>query len=441
LILFFLILIDSILFSLNPKFMAPKHIKDMGTRIYKEGNYPNTVKFLLRTLNSYPEDEQLLLYLAYSYLNLGLYTKSEKSYIDILKLNPKNFYAISGLSSLYQNRIQDSISRNNYNLGFLYVKKAEYYIPEMSIFYTKDAELNMHIGNYEEAVTQWKSSWEKDPLDMDKKLTSDIWMLDKMFECCKYLNNDQWIDTKKYITGLQKKYQDNEELMILAADIYFYCNEETVKRNELRMKAYKKYVEKNGAHPPVEVYFPLKGKWYVTSGNFESLFDTHNGYNGYCFDLVKIDEKGSRFASGSGSKNTDFLSYNENIYACQDGIVESVSDSVEDNIVGKVNFISTNQVKIRHSLNNDIYYSVYLHLKKGTIPVKAGDNVVKGQFIGKVGNSGLSYAPHLHFGLFDQKRVSIPIIFLTESKDINNPENVIINQIINLKRNDTVSNQ
>jgi murein DD-endopeptidase MepM/ murein hydrolase activator NlpD len=65
-------------------------------------------------------------------------------------------------------------------------------------------------------------------------------------------------------------------------------------------------------------------------------------------------------------------------------------------------------------------FTVYVHLKKGSLKVKAGDSVKKGEEIGLVGNSGISYAPHLHFGVYDENRVSLPFKFT-----LNNPDNTL----------------
>lgn len=53
-----------------------------------------------------------------------------------------------------------------------------------------------------------------------------------------------------------------------------------------------------------------------------------------------------------------------------------------------------NYVMIEHS--NGIY-TYYAHMAKDSITVKAGDKVKQGQVIGKIGNSGSSTGPHLHF--------------------------------------------
>ena len=44
-------------------------------------------------------------------------------------------------------------------------------------------------------------------------------------------------------------------------------------------------------------------------------------------------------------------------------------------------------------------YSVMMHMQQGSVTVKAGDRVVTGQVIGRLGNSGDSFGPHLHYQL------------------------------------------
>ena len=44
---------------------------------------------------------------------------------------------------------------------------------------------------------------------------------------------------------------------------------------------------------------------------------------------------------------------------------------------------------------------MYAHLIKGSVLVEVGDKVKKGDVIAKLGNTGNSNAPHLHFQLMD----------------------------------------
>lgn len=53
-----------------------------------------------------------------------------------------------------------------------------------------------------------------------------------------------------------------------------------------------------------------------------------------------------------------------------------------------------NMVKIEHSNG---YITRYLHLSYGSVCVKVGDYVKKGQVIGYMGNTGYSFGGHLHF--------------------------------------------
>ncbi len=65
--------------------------------------------------------------------------------------------------------------------------------------------------------------------------------------------------------------------------------------------------------------------------------------------------------------------------------------------------------------HNDQEYSFLAHFIPGSIKVKEGDTVKRGQVIGKCGNSGHSTEPHLHFHFQDHPNFylgrGIPIKF------------------------------
>lgn len=60
-------------------------------------------------------------------------------------------------------------------------------------------------------------------------------------------------------------------------------------------------------------------------------------------------------------------------------------------------------------------YAFYAHLQPGSIRVRVGDRVRRGQVIGLVGNSGNSVGPHLHFHIGDANSLNggegIPFVF------------------------------
>ncbi|HOJ62931.1 MAG TPA: peptidoglycan DD-metalloendopeptidase family protein [Spirochaetota bacterium] len=378
---------------------------------FRNGNYKESIKSCLKILNCDPNNHSSMLLLGYSYQSLGEYKKAEKTYTQILSLYPDHYEAKNALNSLYQKLINDAIAKKNINLAFSIIKRAEYYLPNEPIFYNIDADLNTEIENYDEAISLLKKYWELNPLSLEKRVTQDLWILNKITNIYKRLGKKRMAEWRDFITGLNKKFPENLDLMIMLANIYFFNDEEPVKRNNLRNKALKIYLSSAGNRESPPMFFPLKGRWIVISGPFQTNLDTHNGYDAYYLDFSKIDENKNRIFKGNGNENSDYLSYNEQVYASYDGIVEAVSDAASDNPVGKPNFLATNYVQIKHIIDGKVYYTVYYHLKKGSIRVSVGDKVSKGEHIGNIGNSGISYAPHLHFGLYDENKVSLPVSF------------------------------
>lgn len=73
------------------------------------------------------------------------------------------------------------------------------------------------------------------------------------------------------------------------------------------------------------------------------------------------------------------------IYAPADGVVESIDND------------SNNGLRIRHEVNGEVFYTLYLHMYRGDILVQPGQTVSAGERIGAIGNAGYSTGPHLHF--------------------------------------------
>lgn len=125
----------------------------------------------------------------------------------------------------------------------------------------------------------------------------------------------------------------------------------------------------------------------------------------FAIDYVKMNENGRRFM-GDSLKNESYFAEGVDALAVADGIVVAVKDSIPENIPGPASravpitleTVGGNFVIIDIGQGR---YAFYAHLKPGSLRVRPGDRVRKGQVIGLVGNSGNSTEPHLHFHLAD----------------------------------------
>jgi murein DD-endopeptidase MepM/ murein hydrolase activator NlpD len=85
------------------------------------------------------------------------------------------------------------------------------------------------------------------------------------------------------------------------------------------------------------------------------------------------------------------------VLAAEDGIVTFVKDTSNTGGANPSNWRHTNFIVIMHS-NGE--YSRYDHLSYGSSKVKVGQHVRAGEEIAKVGMTGYTYLPHLHFQVF-----------------------------------------
>ncbi|MBI5367778.1 MAG: M23 family metallopeptidase [Planctomycetes bacterium] len=144
---------------------------------------------------------------------------------------------------------------------------------------------------------------------------------------------------------------------------------------------------------------PFAGRWLVFWGGDTAEQNQHHGVlcQRFAFDLLGVGEDG-KTVHGEGTRNEDYNAFGREILAPADGVVVEAVDGVRDNAPGSMNPYAAigNAVTIRH---RDQEYTVLAHLKQGSVRVKAGEEVKRGQVLGLCGNSGNSSEPHLHFHL------------------------------------------
>ncbi|XOS92163.1 M23 family metallopeptidase [Brevibacillus laterosporus] len=108
---------------------------------------------------------------------------------------------------------------------------------------------------------------------------------------------------------------------------------------------------------------------------------------------------------GDPTKNESYYAYGQEVSAAADGKVVKVENEIPDNDpVGTTNKTQLlgNHVIIDHG-NGE--YSVTAHLKTGSLTVKVGDQVKRGEVIGLCGNSGNSSEAHIHFQVSNSPEV------------------------------------
>ncbi len=144
------------------------------------------------------------------------------------------------------------------------------------------------------------------------------------------------------------------------------------------------------------------GQDWITSGG-------HGGFwNTFAVDLDGLDQNDGEISDAN--ENTADAGYGREILAPAAGTVVYARNDVPTNphpgeepgdtwyrpLHDPVMAYAGNCVIVDHG-NSE--YSVMMHMQPGSVTVKVGDRVATGQVIGKLGNSGDAFGPHLHYQL------------------------------------------
>jgi hypothetical protein len=125
----------------------------------------------------------------------------------------------------------------------------------------------------------------------------------------------------------------------------------------------------------------------------------------YAIDFIKLGDDGNSY-SGDQYRNSSYHAYDVPILAVADGKIVTVKDGLPEN-VPHTNKLAVAMTLVNVAGNHVVeeivggLYAGYAHFIPGTITVKAGAQVRRGQILGRLGNSGNSSEPHLHLQLCD----------------------------------------
>ena len=84
-----------------------------------------------------------------------------------------------------------------------------------------------------------------------------------------------------------------------------------------------------------------------------------------------------------------------------------ISSAAGEVVIAKYSYSAGNYVMVSHGSS---VYTVYMHMS--TISVKEGQEVVQGQKLGEVGQTGYATGPHLHFGIRKDGKYVDPLSFV-----------------------------
>ncbi len=125
----------------------------------------------------------------------------------------------------------------------------------------------------------------------------------------------------------------------------------------------------------------------------------------FAIDWIRLGEDGST-AHGDASKVANWHGYGADVLAVADGLIAEAHDDIAG---AETIDASQGAMPLETASGNYVIldlggsrFAIYEHLLHGSIRVKKGDRVKRGQVIAQLGNTGSSSSgPHLHFHVAD----------------------------------------
>jgi hypothetical protein len=164
---------------------------------------------------------------------------------------------------------------------------------------------------------------------------------------------------------------------------------------------------------PVLLGPPLIGKGYLagdgccdTIRHVRALLPLNGRFalaQRFAIDWEQIDDQ-NRLVKGDRSKVKNYTIFGKDVIAVADGTVVATRNDLPEQPPGKL----PDNLPIDQADGNFVVldigngaFALYAHMQPGSVKVAAGAKVKVGDLLGKVGNTGNTSAPHLHFHVMD----------------------------------------
>jgi murein DD-endopeptidase MepM/ murein hydrolase activator NlpD len=176
----------------------------------------------------------------------------------------------------------------------------------------------------------------------------------------------------------------------------------------------------------VVVDFPLRGEWTAFNTPADRIPSHGTDMLGqrYAFDFIRVDRRKGWHVHPAGSLRSNLLGFpvreayawGQPVHMPFDGEIVDAQDGwpersrivpIREIAVVLKNAVTFDPSKLRSVLGNYVLarsgatFAAFAHLTTGSVSVRPGQAVDSGELIGRVGHTGNSTAPHLHFQLMD----------------------------------------
>ena len=129
----------------------------------------------------------------------------------------------------------------------------------------------------------------------------------------------------------------------------------------------------------------------------------------YAIDFVRVDVAaalagGDPLANGDPTLNQSYFTFGNEIIAVKGGRIAAICDGLVENVPGVLPppDVETAAGNFVVEALDGGRFALYAHMQPGSLRVRPGDRVERGDVLRLVGNTGNSSMPHLHFHVMDR---------------------------------------